>query len=229
MTAPLGFTSATIQRLRRLHGRRSSRSEEGAFVVEGPVLVAEAVAAGWDVEGQFLAPGVVASVDGAGPVHELAPGVAERISATETPTGLFAVVRTREPRAGLLADAAFVVVADGIADPGNLGTIMRSAEACGVDALVVTPGTVDALNPKVVRASAGALFHVPVVTASLDDVRAERVCASPGRRRTAVSPTRRSTGQGAWPSCSAARRTASPTTLRSTSGCASATADGPNR
>ena len=98
--------------------------------------------------------------------------MAERISATETPTGLFAVVRTREPRAGLLADAAFVVVADGIADPGNLGTIMRSAEACGVDAVVVTPGTVDALNPKVVRASAGALFHVPVVTASLDDVRA---------------------------------------------------------
>ena len=54
---PLGYTSATIQRLRRLHGRRSSRSEEGAFVVEGPVLVAEAVAAGWDVEGQFVAPG----------------------------------------------------------------------------------------------------------------------------------------------------------------------------
>lgn len=170
MTDQLGFTSTTIQRLRRLHGRRSSRSEEGAFVVEGPVLIADAVAAGWEVEGQFVAPGV-APVDGAGGVHELAPGVAERITATETPTGLFAVVRTRELPASVLTAAAFVLVADGLADPGNLGTIMRSAEACGVEALVVTPGTVDWLNPKVVRASAGAVFHVPVVTASLDAVR----------------------------------------------------------
>ena len=148
-----------------------------------PVLVAEAVAAGWDVEGQFVAPGI-AAVDGGRPGSPARLGVAERISATETPTGLFAVVRTREPRAGLLADAAFVVVADGIADPGNLGTIMRSAEACGVDAVVVTPGTVDALNPKVVRASAGALFHVPVVTASLDDVARRR--SAP--RRDVVAP-----------------------------------------
>jgi TrmH family RNA methyltransferase len=169
VTAPLGFTSATIQRLRRLHGRRSSRSEEGAFVVEGPVLVAEAVAAGWDLEGQFVAPGV-APVAGAGPVHELAAGVAERITATETPTGLFAVVRTRPSGDDALTTASFVLVADRIADPGNLGTMLRSAEACGTDLVVTTPGTVDVLNPKVVRASAGALFHVPVVTATLDAV-----------------------------------------------------------
>jgi TrmH family RNA methyltransferase len=170
VTDQLGFTSTTIQRLRRLHGRRSSRSTEGAFVVEGPVLVAEAVAAGWEVEGQFVAPGV-APVDGAGPVYELAPGVAERISATDTPPGLFAVVRTREHTAAVLDQAGFVLVADGLTDPGNLGTIMRSAEACGVEAVVVTPGTVDWLNPKVVRASAGALFHVPIVAASLDAAR----------------------------------------------------------
>ena len=105
-------------------------------------------------------------------MNDLAPGVAERISATETATGLFAVVRTRQPADGLLAGTSFAVVADRIADPGNLGTIMRSAEACGVEAVVVTPGTVDVLNPKVVRASAGALFHVPVLTATLDGVRA---------------------------------------------------------
>ena len=183
MTDRLGYTSTTIQRLRRLHGRRSSRADEGALVVEGPVLVADAVAAGWDVEGQFVAPGV-APVDGAGPVHELAAGVAERISATETAPGLFAVVRLPATTTAALADAAFVVVADGLADPGNLGTILRSAEAAGADAVVVTPGTVDETNPKVVRASAGALFHVPVLSAELDAVAAAglRVIATSSHR-----------------------------------------------
>ncbi len=63
------------------------------------------------------------------------------------------------------------MVADQLSDPGNLGTILRSAEAAGVDAVVLTPGSVDPLNPKVVRSSAGALFHVPVVEATLADVR----------------------------------------------------------
>jgi len=131
--------------------------------------VAEAVAAGWDVEGQYVAPGVE-SVDGAGPTRQLAAGVAERVSATETPPGLFAVVRSQLAGPDVLAGAGLVVVADGIADPGNLGTILRSAEAAGVGVVVLTPGTVDPFNPKVVRASAGSLFHVPVVAAGLADV-----------------------------------------------------------
>jgi TrmH family RNA methyltransferase len=111
-------------------------------------------------------------VAGAGPVHELAPGVAERITATEAPTGLFAIVRSRTVADDVLATASFVLVADRLADPGNLGTVVRSAEACGVEVVVATPGTVDPLNPKVVRAAAGALFHVPVLQAPLDAVRA---------------------------------------------------------
>ncbi len=84
--------------------------------------------------------------------------------------GLFAVVVRRTPDAGILATAALVVVADRIGEPGNLGTIIRSAEAAGADAVVVTPGTVDETNPKVVRASAGALFNVPVLAATLPEV-----------------------------------------------------------
>ena len=68
--------------------------------------------------------------------------------------------------------ASFVVVANRVSEPGNLGTIIRSAEAAGADAVVVTPGTVDASNPKVLRASAGAVFHVSVASAGLADVRA---------------------------------------------------------
>jgi RNA methyltransferase, TrmH family len=139
-------------------------------VVEGPTLVAEAVAAGCAVEAQFVAPDV-APVPGAGDVHELGPGVAERVSATEAPTGLFAVVAAPIADPAVLARCGFVVVADRVADPGNLGTILRSAEAAGVDAAVVTPGTVDVLSPKVVRASAGAVFHVPIVESDLAVVR----------------------------------------------------------
>ena len=70
-----------------------------------------------------------------------------------------------------LIDATFVVVADRISDPGNAGTILRSAEAAGADAVILTHGSVDVFNPKVVRACAGALFEVPVVIdVSIDDV-----------------------------------------------------------
>lgn len=168
----LGFTNPKVQRLRRLIGRRSSRVEEGAFVVEGRVLIVEAVAAGWSVEAQYVAAGEQPVVD-AGPAQVLAPGVAERVSELDNPTGLFAIVRERPVDPDVLANASFVLVADRVSDPGNLGTIVRSAEAAGVDAVVVTPGTVDHTNPKVLRSSAGAVFHVPVIRADLDEVAKE--------------------------------------------------------
>jgi TrmH family RNA methyltransferase len=174
----LAFNNQRVQQLRRLIGRRSSRHDEGRFVVEGPVLVAEAVAAGWECEAQFVAEeadGVVEpGVAGAGPVIELAEGVLGRVASTQTPQNPIAIVKMRDHGAAqdLLARASFVVVLDRIADPGNLGTILRSAEASGVDLVVLTSGSVDPYNPKVVRASAGALFHVPVVEATLEDVSA---------------------------------------------------------
>jgi RNA methyltransferase, TrmH family len=174
----LAYNNSRVQQLRRLIGRRSSRHEEGLFVVEGPVLVAEAVAAGWHCDAQFVAAeadGVVQpGVDGAGPVFELATGVLQRVASTETPQNPIAVVRMRDPGSvsDLLASASFVVALDRIGDPGNLGTILRSAEASGADLVVLTPGSVDPYNPKVVRASAGALFHVPVLEADLDEVAA---------------------------------------------------------
>lgn len=106
-----------------------------------------------------------------GPVLELADGVLERVASTEHPQPNLAVVRMPvEPPA--LGELGFLLVADALSDPGNLGTILRSSEAAGVDAVVLTPGSVDPFNPKSVRASAGAIFHVPVVTATLADVRA---------------------------------------------------------
>jgi len=168
----LGFRHPEVQRLRRLLGRRSARVDEGAFVVEGPGLLAEAIAGGWDVETVYVderaEPALVPSGND---VRHLGRGVLERVATTENPQPVLAVVRLRDDRR-LPPDAALVLVADGVNDPGNLGTMFRSAEAAGFDAVVTTPGTVDTYNPKVLRASAGAIFHVRVVVATLDEVRA---------------------------------------------------------
>jgi TrmH family RNA methyltransferase len=100
--------------------------------------------------------------------------VLERVASTETPQAPLAIVAMRDDLMidSVLSAASFVVVLDRVADPGNLGTILRSAEAAGADLVVLTPGSVDPYSPKVVRSSAGALFHVPVVTATIDDVAA---------------------------------------------------------
>jgi len=139
-------------------------------VVEGGVLIAEAIAAGWSIEAEFAAPGA-AAVSHA-PLFEFAEGVLERVASTERPQPNIAVVAIPDLGDVPLASAGLVLVADAIGDPGNLGTMLRSSEAAGVDAVVLTPGSVDVFNPKVVRASAGALFHVPVSIATLETVRA---------------------------------------------------------
>jgi len=169
----LAFNNSKVQQLRRLLGRRSSRYEDGFFVVEGPVLAAEVVSAGWNCQAQFWPEGAGDSVAGAGPVYELAEGVLERVASTENPQPPLTIVAMPSAErdvSTLLMQAALVVVLDRVGDPGNLGTIVRSAEAAGADLVVVTPGSVDPYSPKVVRASAGALFHVPVVTALIEEV-----------------------------------------------------------
>ncbi len=136
------------------------------------MLIAEAAAAGWRIESEYVAPGA-APVSSA-PVWELADGVLERVASTERPQPNLAIVATdaSDQRPEALDRSCCVVVADRLADPGNLGTILRTSEAAGVGAVVLTPGSVDPFNPKVVRASAGAVFHVPVLTATLAQVRA---------------------------------------------------------
>ena len=169
----LGLTTKSVQRLRRLLARRRERHAEGVFVVEGPVFAAEAVRAGWTCVAQYSPEGSGVEVVGAGPLHELAAGVLEKVATTQTPQAPLVLVRLPEREVdAVLAGSRFAVVLDRVGDPGNLGTILRSAEAAGADVVVLTPGSADAFNPKAVRASAGAVFHVPVVVATLDEVSA---------------------------------------------------------
>jgi RNA methyltransferase, TrmH family len=146
-------------------GRRSARQEERAFVIEGAKLLDEAVAAGVAVEAVYLAPDTdpPPELPVGIPVHRLAPGVLDRIADTVTPQPVLAVVPFVDVPLDDLRTADFLVVCVDVRDPGNAGTVLRSAEAAGVDGVICCDGSVDVYNPKTVRASAGSLFHVPVV------------------------------------------------------------------
>lgn len=133
------------------------------MVVEGAVLLGDAADAGWEVVSQFVAHDAQ-PLDLGVPVHRLAPGVMERVATTESPQPVLGVVAWRHVSLDVIDDADFVVVAHELADPGNAGTLLRSAEAAGADLVAMTPGSVDVRNPKVVRASAGAVFRVPVLS-----------------------------------------------------------------
>jgi len=127
------------------------------------MLIEEAIAGGWEIEAQFVDPKGRAVPGAGGHVFDLAPHVMQRVASTQTPQPVLAVVRMQGTSIAALAGASMVVVSDRVSDPGNMGTILRSAEAAGVDGIVLLSGSVDPFNPKVVRASAGSLFHVPLV------------------------------------------------------------------
>jgi TrmH family RNA methyltransferase len=166
-----------VQYLRRLVDRRGARQEEARFVVEGPKLLGEAVKTGAAIEAVFVDPEAAGVADlelaatcgrAGARVREVQPGVLRRVCDTVTPQPLAGIVRAAEtPLEGLgPAPAGLVVVCAEVRDPGNLGTIIRSAAAAGAAAVICCPGSVDLYNPKTVRATAGALFHVPLVTGS---------------------------------------------------------------
>ena len=157
-----------IQRVRALLGRRQERDAAGAFVLEGVRLVEEAQSAGWPVElvlfSNALSPRGHALLEGfrqaGSEVEEVPPHLMESISGTDAPQGILAVVQRRELT--LPAALNFVLIVDSVRDPGNLGTLLRSAAAAGVGAVLLAPGTTDAYAPKVLRAGMGAHFRLPI-------------------------------------------------------------------
>lgn len=159
----------------RALSRRSVRQRAGRFVVDGPQGVREAVrhAAGRvdDIyltsEAQERHAQLVAAARATGiRLHEVSADVLAALVDTETPQGLVAVVRDeRVELADVLAlGPRLLVLLTHVRDPGNAGTVIRGADAAGADAVLVSTGSVDVTSPKVVRSTAGSLFHLPVVT-----------------------------------------------------------------
>lgn len=196
---PLDFQHQRIQRLRRLIGRRSSREDEHVCVIEGAKVLNEALDAGCRVESMFMVEGwtdpVVERTLALGiPVFELAPGVLEKIADTVTPQPLLAIASS--PVLGVddleklvgppMGPDLLVIVGVDLRDPGNVGTLIRSAEASGASALVLCDGCVEATSPKTLRSSAGAVFHLPIVQGGQPE-HVLRVLGAAGIRRLATA------------------------------------------
>jgi TrmH family RNA methyltransferase len=147
-------------------------------VLEGTKVISEALDAGVALEAVFVAPGddsvrplLQRALDAGVRVHQLQAGLIERVADTVTPQPVMAIAPWVDVPLESVRDADFVVVCVDLRDPGNAGTVLRSAEAAGASAVVFCDGSVDVFNPKTVRASAGSLFHVPVVNGgAVEDV-----------------------------------------------------------
>ena len=160
------------------------------FVAEGVTLLREALASGHVPEAVFYAQGadadLVETARSAGAaVYLLEPGVMERIADAVTPQPVCAVIRDVAVAIDALATDGVVVVAVDVRDPGNAGTLLRSAAAAGAAGVVLCAGSVELNNPKTVRSTAGALFKVPVVT-GVEAQDALRALGAAGRRRLAA-------------------------------------------
>lgn len=160
-----------IQQVRRLLSSRKERERAGLFVADGTKLLEEAVKWWPGLEMVILSDGVEASVPQGVEEVRVPAEIMEYVSPMQTPQGALFLCRLPEktafcPQGGML-------LLDGIQDPGNLGTILRTADALGVP-VVLLEGCADPYSHKVVRASMGAVFRRPVVQADWETVR--RVC-----------------------------------------------------
>lgn len=151
------------------------RRDADRILLDGFHLITEALAGGVAIEhvlvsadaGDTRTAALAARLRAAGArVHAASPRVVQAAGAVETGQGIVAVARRPGPGAETLLAAGdlFLLIADGVADPGNLGTIVRTALAAGATAVAVSPGGVDPYHPKVLRATAGAIFHLPLLS-----------------------------------------------------------------
>ncbi len=155
-----------VKNWRKLH-KRKNRMKMKQFLIEGFHLIEEAFQSGWEVETVIVQEGVNPpdwmSEDGITLVDER---VFNEITQTETPQGIAAIVNMQDLP---VKTDTYILLVDAIQDPGNLGTIIRTADAAGFSKIVLGTGTVDVYNDKVIRASQGSIFHISIVQASLDE------------------------------------------------------------
>jgi len=157
-----------VQHVRRLLRSARARRDAGQFVAEGVRLAEEALAAGWRPEWVLFSPdagarglAVVEAFRQQGvPVLSATPEVMQAASATETPQGVVLVLPL--PALHWPENTDFLLVLDGVRDPGNVGTMLRTAWAAGAQGVLLSPDCADPFNPKVVRAGMGAHFHLPL-------------------------------------------------------------------
>jgi TrmH family RNA methyltransferase len=168
-----------IQWVRNLQARSRLRREAQAFVVEGVRLAGEALASGWAAQlmlytadsGERARTIVEGFAQRGTPAEQVTPQVLKAASDTLTQQGILVVLSMQPLPVPAQLDFAFIP--DGVRDPGNLGTMLRTAAAAGVGAVFLPPGSVDAYSPKVLRAGMGAHFRLPVLNLDWEGIAAQ--------------------------------------------------------
>ena len=155
---------------------RKGREREGLFLVEGIRLAEMALQSDWQIAYALFTPAIMEKPRGAGllerlearcPLCEVDETLFKRVAATESPQGIALVMQARRFALDALPvgqNESLYVVLDGVQDPGNAGTIIRTADAVGADGVICLHGTVDVFGDKAVRSAMGSLFHLPVCT-----------------------------------------------------------------
>lgn len=169
--------------------KRSARQETGLFLLEGPQAAREALAFRPDTLVELFATPTAmerhqdirdAAAEAGLEIVFTTEAVLDAMADTVTPQGIVAVARQSPTslKDVFAASPTLVAICEEVRDPGNLGTIIRAADAAGADAVVLTGRTVDPYNPKVVRATTGSLFHLPVAVGADLSATVERAHAA---------------------------------------------------
>ena len=170
--------NAKLKEIRKLSQRRRSRDRAARFVAEGEDLLAAADAAGWEPVERYCAAGTGL------PGVEVEPELLASASGLGSGTRALAIYEERWAAAPV---GPLCVYLHGVGDPGNVGAVLRSAQAFGASSVAVGPGTADPFGPKAVRASMGALFAVPIARASsVADLPGTTIALAAGRGRPLI-------------------------------------------
>jgi len=178
MTTPLGRNNPTLRRLRRLRRDGALRREEGVLLAEGPHLAEAALASGLAIELAVYSSSLLDSDEGKGlhasllergiDCYETSAELLDSVQDARSPQPILLLVQrpAHDAEAALAEASCLAVVLAGIQDPGNLGGIVRSAEAAGAGACLIGEGCADPFHPRAVRASAGSLLRLPLALES---------------------------------------------------------------
>lgn len=166
-----------LKRLAALREKSRVRKEEGVFVVEGRRELERCAGAGFEVEAVFVCPEIFTGELPSGPkVFSLTKDLYAKVAYREGTEGILAEVKSRtlhlsdlKSAPGNSKDAPLLVVLESVEKPGNLGAVLRSADAAGADAVIVCDPLTDLYNPNLIRASVGAVFTVPVVCCTSEE------------------------------------------------------------
>lgn len=168
MTYITSRKNSEIQRLRRLLDDAAFRRAQDAFVCQGEVMLEEALKSGAAVECVYCLPEKLSKVPANLECVTVTPEIIDVISGVGTASGL--VFTCRIPKAKVLCGSRFIALED-VRDPGNVGTIIRTADALGIDGVIFLGSCADCFAPKVVRSTMGSMFRMPLHFCDMDELR----------------------------------------------------------